>query len=421
MAKRSDHYLRNEAERVRAAKAEELAAVFAQRAADHDRSGTFPFENFADLREAGCLKWTVPAEFGGDGISLYELVALQERIAYGDGSTGLALGWHLGMVLHFRESGRWPEERFAELCRDVVGGGAMINSFASEPASGSPSRGGRPDTRAVRTDGGWLITGRKTYSTLSPILDRFIVTAWIEEEGAVEEFLVFREGGGIRIEETWDTLGMRATGSHDVVLEQVFVPDRYRLGRSAGRGVDDGGGWLLHIPACYIGIARAARDAALRFARGYKPSSVNVPIAELANVQYAIGRMEAELRTARSLLYAVAERWDREPENRGAMRPDLGLAKYVATNSAIRVVDQAMRIVGGASLSRSMPLERYYRDVRAGLHNPPMDDNVLRLLAADALADAAEVAAAMDAKDAAAADQAAKAPPERAGEGGVSS
>src|SRR5690606_23908472 len=123
-------------ERIRAAKAEELAAVFAQRAGEHDRDGTFPFENFKEMREAGCLAWTVPAALGGGGISLYELVSLQERLAYGDGSTALAVGWHLGLVLHFRESGCWPEDLFAELCRDIVDHGAMINSFASEPASG---------------------------------------------------------------------------------------------------------------------------------------------------------------------------------------------------------------------------------------------------------------------------------------------
>lgn len=376
-----DQYIRNAEERARAEKIEALAARFAERAAEHDREGSFPHENFAELREAGYLKLTVPSEFGGDEASLHELVALQERLAYGDGSTALAVGWHIGQVLHLRTTRKWPDRLFSELCQAIVADGAMINTFASEAASGSPSRGGKPETTAIRQDGGWLITGRKTFSTLSPILDRFVVTAYIPEEETTADFLIYKNER-VTIIETWDTIGMRGTGSHDVVLNGVFASDDSRL---SGKGADDGGGWLLHIPACYVGIAMAARDFAINFAKAYRPNHLQGPIAELPMVQQSIGQMEAELRTARSLLYAAADRWDQEVDNRPFLKPELGLAKYVAVNNAIKVVDIAMRIVGGASLSKTLPLERYYRDVRAGLHNPPMDNTVLHTLAADAL------------------------------------
>ncbi|CAN7752539.1 acyl-CoA dehydrogenase family protein [Paenibacillus sp. LjRoot56] len=381
MNKMIDQYIRNEKERTLARKAEGLASLFAMRAALHDQEGSFPFENFTDLREAGYLKLTVPQEFGGDGISLYELVMLQERLAYGDGSTALAVGWHIGQVLHLGTTRKWPEAIFADLCYSVVSDGTMINTFASEAASGSPSRGGKPETTALPTADGWLITGRKTFSTLSPILDRFVVSAFIPDEDGTADFLVHRTDQ-VTIVETWDTLGMRATGSHDVVLDGVFVDKTMRL---SGKGVDDGGGWLLHIPACYLGIAMAARDYALEFVHTYQPNHMNEPISSLPSVQHAIGEMEIELRTARALLYATADRWDQEKFNRPALKPELGLAKYVATNNAIKVVDLAMRIVGAASLSRKQPLERYYRDVRAGLHNPPMDSTVLHNLASAAL------------------------------------
>ena len=377
-----DQYIRSEEQKAWAGKAEELAARFAERAARHDREGSFPFDNFADLREAGYLKLTVPREFGGDEISLYELVMLQERLAYGDGSTALAVGWHIGQILHLRTTRKWPEAVFADLCRSIVNDGTMINTFASEAASGSPSRGGRPETTAVSADGGWRITGRKTFSTLSPILDRFVVSAYIPGEDRTDDFLVHRSDRVTMIE-TWDTIGMRATGSHDVVLDGAFTGEDMRL---TGKGIDDGGGWLLHIPACYMGIAFAARDFALEFARTYRPNSLNEPIAALPSVQHSIGEMEAELRTARSLLYAAADRWDREAEDqRPSLKAELGLAKYVVTNNAVKIVDLAMRIVGGAGLSRKLPLERYYRDVRAGLHNPPMDNTVIHNLAAAAI------------------------------------
>jgi len=261
----------------------------------------------------------------------------------------------------------------------------MINSFASEAATGSPSRGGRPQTVAEPAQGGgWLLTGRKTFSTLSPILDRFLTTASLPD-GTLGEFLV-RVGPGVRIEETWNTMGMRATGSHDVVLEQAFVPADGLMEQTEGREPkkrsSDGSGWLLHIPACYLGIAYAARDYAISKSLSYKPNSLNgQSIADLPHIQDKIAQMEVDLRTSRTLLYDAAKRWDEQPDQRAALKNELGLVKYVATNAAVRIVDLAMRIVGGASLSRDMPLERMYRDVRAGLHNPPMDDTVLRNLA----------------------------------------
>ncbi|WP_411552890.1 acyl-CoA dehydrogenase family protein [Paenibacillus lautus] len=388
----TDPFIRNEREAMIAARADKLGAVFAERAPQHDLEGSFPFENFDDLKESGYLKLTVPAAFGGEEASVYEMVLAQERLARGDGSTALAVGWHIGQILQLRLSGAWPEPLFERLCRDVVAEGTVINELASEPATGSPSRGGRPETTARRVSGGWRITGRKTFSTLSPILKQFVVTAGIEHSEKVGAFLV-RSGPGVKVEETWNTMGMRATGSHDVILEDVFVPDTEVI-----RGPDyekpefpvPTEGILLHIPACYMGIAYAARNFAIDFARHHQPNSLTVPIAELPNVQRQVAQIEVDLLTARSYLYQTADRWDKEAENRAALKPELGLAKYVVTNAAVRIVDQAMRIVGGLSLSRKLPLERMYRDVRAGLHNPPMDDVVLTNLAKRALSEAEE-------------------------------
>jgi len=383
-----DYYIRNERERELTDLADDLAVQFAKRASMHDVEGSFPFDNFQDMKDAGYLKLSVPKEYGGDDLSLYELVLVQERLARGDGATALAVGWHMGMVLSLRNTRAWPEEIFADFCRDVVADGAMINSFASGTATGSPSRGGKPETKAERTADGWVITGRKTWSTLCPILDRFILSAGIVGEDRVGEFLV-RKTEGVRIEETWNTMGMRSTGSHDVILDHVSVPKNALLelteAQKKSRRHSDGSGWMLHIPAAYIGIAYGARDFAVEFARTYRPNSLPGPIADLPHIQDKIGRMEVLLRTARAQLYATAARWDENVEGRTHLRNELGLAKYVATNYALEVVDQAMRIVGGTSMFRSLPLERMYRDVRAGLHNPPMDDAVLRGLAQTAL------------------------------------
>ncbi|WP_438348024.1 acyl-CoA dehydrogenase family protein [Paenibacillus sp. FA6] len=384
----SDFCIRNEREAEIALLADQLAIKFAERAPKHDKEGSFPFDNFKDLRDAGYLKLTVPKKYGGEELSLYEMLLAQERVARGDGSTALAVGWHMALILSLRFTNRWSEEFFARFSAEVVQDGAVINHFASEQATGSPTRGGKPQTTAVKVDGGWSISGRKTFSTLSPIVEHFTISAGIEGNDEVGEFFV-RKGPGFSLEETWDTLGMRATGSHDVILDNVFVPDEEVISLSMTEKQrqmkDDGGGSLLHIPACYIGIAYAARHFAVDFAKNYKPNSLPGPIAELPRIQQQIGEMEADLITARTLLYSVADRWDQDPDGRIALKPDLGLAKYIVTNHAIRIVDKAMRIVGASSLSRNLPLERMYRDVRAGLHNPPMDDIVLQVLAKRAL------------------------------------
>ncbi len=149
---------------------------------------------------------------------------MQERLAKGDGSTALAVGWHVGLMLSLRINRPWPEPVYAAFCKKVVDDGEMLNSFASEPASGSPSRGGKPETIARKTKDGWLITGRKTFSTLSPILNYFVVSASIEGEESTGRFLV-RKSDRVHIDETWNSLGMRATGSHDVILDEAFVAE----------------------------------------------------------------------------------------------------------------------------------------------------------------------------------------------------
>jgi len=383
----SDSFIRNEREAKIAARADQLATIFAERAPKHDLEGTFPFENFKELRDTGYLALTVPKQYGGEEASIYELVLSQERLARGDGSTALAIGWHIGLLKQLHLSGGCPEALFGELCHEVVHDGLILNELASERATGSPSRGGKPETKAVKVAGGWLISGQKSFCSLSPVLKKFIISATMSDSDAVGSFLI-EAGDGVQVLETWNTMGMRLTGSHDIVMNEVFVPDRYLIRGGASDQLREPvptDGNMLHIPACYIGIAHGARDFAIAFAAKHKPNSLQVPIAELPNIKRQIGEMELDLITARTFLYHTADRWDKEVEHRADLKVELGVAKHIATNAAVRIVDQAMRIVGGLSLSRAFPLERMYRDVRAGLHNPPMDDIVITNLANRAL------------------------------------
>lgn len=362
-------------------KLDKLENTFKERGHKVDKEGSFPYENIQDLKKIGYPSLTVPKEYGGEDISLYDLVLFQEKLAQADGSTALGLGWSLGVMMDLNERRPWKEEVFAEVCRNVVRTGALLNRAATEPKTGSPTRGGKPETTAVKKGNSWLISGRKTFTTMSPVLDYFLVAATIDETDEVGEFLIPKETAGVSINETWDSVAMRGSGSHDLILKNAAVPEEYLVEENRNKRKAKASGWLLHIPACYLGIAMAARNEALRFATSYSPNSITGTISEIPNVKRQIGEIELKLSQARQLLYAAAQKWDEEPKERDRMAPQLQVAKYIATNSAIDIVDQAMRIVGARSLSQSSPMQRYYRDVRAGLHNPPMDDMVITSLA----------------------------------------
>ena len=267
---------------------------------------------------------------------------------------------------------------------DEVLGGALVNRAVSEVQTGSPTRGGRPGTFAVKEDGQWVITGRKAYTTTSPALTYFLVHAWIEEKQRVGVFLLHKDLEGLSIDETWDVISMRGTGSHDLVLDGVRVDDSKLVEVLEAPAKNDVNGWILHISAVYLGIAQAARDYAVWFANHHSPNSIDGPISGLANVQQHLGEIDLELIRARHLIYSVAEAYDDELR-RGYLTNEIGVVKHTITNSAISIVDKAMRVVGAKSLQRENPLQRYYRDVRAGLHNPPMDDMTIRKLALSAI------------------------------------
>jgi len=152
----------------------------------------------------------------------------------------------------------------------------------------------------------------------------------------------------------------------------------------------EGAGWAALIPAVYLGIATAARDAAVKFARERRPQPLGgKSIDELPAVQRMLGEIELALAESRALLFGAAEAWVEAPDHRREILTLLAAAKYVVTNRGVEITDKAMRVVGGAGLARSHPVQRYYRDIRAGLHHPPMDDVALVALAKAALERAA--------------------------------
>ena len=369
-----------------------LARQIAPRAREHDREGTIPVDSYRDLIDAKYQTLTVPSERGGMGVDMIEFVLAQNALAQGDESAALGINMHLMSVANASQPDAWPRELYLRVMYEVVEEGALINSAAAEPEMGSPAGGGRPLTMATACQGGWLINGRKTFTSLSPILRYYIVLATIGDlsDGGVEigQFLV-RNGPGVGIDPTWDVMGMRSTASHDIVLEDAFVPDSDVVSRrslGAPRGPAPGGAYFaLGVGGVYLAIGEQARDFAVDFALNRAPTGLGKPIGTIQSVQHRVARMEVLLMAARELLFGAAQDWSDYPDDRATLGPKVAAAKFTATNNAIEVVDLAMRIVGGVSMFRTQPLERYYRNVRAGLSHPPIDDRALDQIARAAL------------------------------------
>ncbi len=362
---------------------QQFEGKFKSRSAEIDELSVFPIENMKDLVGQGYASLTLPSEFGGEGFSVYDMVLMQETLASYDANTALSIGWSLGVVGEIFENKLWTDEKLDFFANEVLNG-ALVNRSVSEAQTGSPTRGGRPGTTALKKGDKWVINGRKIFTTASPILSYFLTSAWIEEKEKVGFFLINRDLDGVSIEETWDVVSMRGTSSNDLILNNVGVQesDLVELPEFVSGGKVNG--WLLHIPATYLGVAQAARDYAVQFANTHSPNSLNGPIAQLPNVQQLIGEIDLELTKARFVIYGAASCYDNKA-TKHLVTNEVSVAKHIVTNSAITIVDKAMRLVGAKSLQRTNPLQRYYRDVRAGLHNPPMDDMTIKKLALTAL------------------------------------
>ncbi len=336
------------------------------------------------------MNLTVPKEFGGQALGYAAVSRVIETIASGDAATALVLTMHYLQHANASRSRRWPDEIYQRLCRESVAGIALLNAARVEPELGTPARGGLPATTAQQTPDGWLLSGHKIYTTGSPILSYFVVWArTTEPEPRVGNFLVPRDVPGVRIAETWDHLGMRATGSHDLILENVLIPLEYALDirpLSAWSLPDPVqlAGNSLWLSALYQGVAKAARDWLVGYLNERSPSNLGASLATLPRFQTAMGEIEALLYASDRLIYGLANDIDRaEYDNTVALQAHS--VKYLTTNNAIRAVETGLELIGNPGLSRHNPLERHYRDVLCSRIHTPQNDAICMSLGKRAL------------------------------------
>jgi len=347
----------------------ELGPRIAARAAEADETDGFVAENLALLKAEGFHAAGVPAELGGGGASHAELSAMLRTLAGYCGSTALALTMHTHAVA--LPAWRWrrtPEAVEGLLKRVVAEKLTLVSSGGSDWLDGS--------CRAESVEGGFRVSGRKIFASGCQSGDLLVTMAVLEapEGPTVMHMAIPMKAEGLKVLDTWRTLGMRGTGSHDLELTDVFVPEAaVTVRRPAGK-------WhpLMHmvsliafplIYSVYVGLAEAARDKAVALAAGRKASDDTVLI---------VGEMGTELAAAHlALADMLACAASDEPGPAATSRIMTG--RTLTARAAIRTVEKAMEAAGGAGFYRKTGLERIFRDVQAARYHPLQEKPQARL------------------------------------------
>lgn len=358
---------------------DDLLSRCAERADRYDRENRFCAEDFEELREAGYLTLAVPPELGGRGLSLAEVCREQRRLAYHAPATALAVNMHLywtGVAADLRRSGDdslgWLLEGAAE--------GEVFAAGHAESGNDLPVL--HSTTRAERVDGGYRFTGRKAFGSLTPVWTWMGIhgtDASDPDDPRVVHAFVPRDADGLSIHSTWDgVLGMRATRSDDTLLDGVFVPDE-RVVRVIPPGF--GGmdlfvlaifAWaLLGFGNVYHGLARRAFDLTVERVRGKTSIALSGPsMAHHAGTQADIAAMALELEGVEPHLERVAREWSEGVDHGPLWGVKIVAAKHHAVESAWKVVDRALEVVGGFGIFPASGLERLFRDARLGRMHP---------------------------------------------------
>jgi alkylation response protein AidB-like acyl-CoA dehydrogenase len=366
-----------------------LTQEFSRRAAEHDRDGTFPQENFVRLHEFGLLALTVPADHGGAAADLATAARVIAAVARAEPATALVLA--MQYLSHKTVVPGFAPALQTLVWRDAVLHGGLMNALRVEPELGTPARGGMPATIGRRTATGWRISGHKLYSTGIQGLRWLSVWGRTDEpEPRVGIFLVPRDTPGIRIVESWDHLGMRATVSHDVIFDDADIPAEYAADLRAPaawateRGAEALSWMIVLLGTLYDSVARASRDWLVRYLTERAPSNLGASLSTLPRFQEAVGDIDSKLLVNRSLLERLTYAADR-----GAPLPleQSLLIKHVVTTNVIDTTLKALELTGNPGLSRNNPLERHYRNALCSRIHTPQSDAILATAGKAAFAD----------------------------------
>ncbi len=351
---------------------------FFPRSARYDAAASFPFENYDDMREAGILALTVPAANGGLGAGFADYGRLAAEMGRWCGATALTFNMHACTPLWMSviaddlemdgETRAWHRENRAGHFARIVDRGAV---FAQPFSEGSAAAAGKAPfgTLAKRVDGGWRLDGKKIFASLSGAADYYGVLCTEDKPGAGLTDTLFvavpKDADGLSIVGPWDPVGMRATVSRTLLLEDVHVGNDMLLlppavyHQAARR-------WphmFLTLCPAYLGIAQAAYDFTVSYLRG-EVAGIPVKRRMYPTKQIAVADMFIKLQQARAIFDRVLDEARVDPAKEDRLRAYA--AQYTVMETANDICRLAIRTCGGQSMLKSLPLERYYRDSRLG-------------------------------------------------------
>jgi len=376
-----------------------LASDFSTRAAHYDETREFPAENFEALRRNGLLAMMVPKDKGGLGADFLTYTKAIEQIAMGDSSTALTFNMHNIAVGSLAEAptnmatGKRGEKliNFRDWAfNEVVENQKLFASANSEPGVGAHFS--KLKSRYRKVDGGYILNGLKSWVSMAGHAD-YYVTAAIREgsSGDMPElsfFVIDADNPNIRIEEIWNTLGMRATCTNMMHMEDVFVPtERLFLG-SQGLGmlklVREPHWTIAGYVGVYLGICGASFDFMVNYLRNKKKPGSEESVIESDWIQHEVGKLAVDLEACRTVVYDAARQVDEHPG-----KPETNVAvhrsKYMAGELGPELSSQAIRLCGGGTIAKRLPLERFYRDSRCGGLMPATSDECLQYVGKAAL------------------------------------
>jgi alkylation response protein AidB-like acyl-CoA dehydrogenase len=352
---------------------------FAGRAAKHDKEASFPFDNYADLRASGLLGICVPREYGGMGADFSTYVMVAAEIGRHCGATALSYNMHVcstmwaGFIADALQM--TPEQRADHQHNRAIHFERIVKhgKVYSQPFSegGAAAAGKAPfGTLALPVEGGYVVTGKKIFASLSGAADYYGALCTLDKPGATQKDSLYlavpADAPGVSVVGEWDPLGMRGTVSRTLLLKDVFVPSTARL-------MPEGLYWqaaaryphmFATLSPTYMGIAQAAYDFTVAYLRAEVPGMPSVKRRMYPTKQIAVADMRIKLEQTRALFLQNARDVMVDPDKDTRMR--LLAAHYTIMENAQALAALAVRTCGGQSMLKSLPLERLYRDARCG-------------------------------------------------------
>lgn len=360
----------------------ELAHGFAQNAAEHDRDASPPVENYQAIRDAGLFGLLVPQDLGGMGAGLLGHTLAMEELAQGCAATAMSFNMHCVAAYTLTGTGAFSDEVATRVANHMINEQQLMSNLISEAGTTNLLYSTRASsTEAKRVDGGYVLNGRKAFASMIGSADSALICVHpqhVDNPESVIMVVVPTDSPGLKIEQVWDTLGMRGTCSDNVVLKDCFVPAEWAFDELVVPSIGDFLAThesLINLPytAVYLGLGLGAVEAIKKVVKERRPKGYEQPLSYHPDIRHRIGIMSANMESARWLLRYAAWLADDEGQTE-AVQMALFRAKYIVGEAVTAATRSALEMSGAHGLFKGSVIERLFRDGATATMMQPSSD-----------------------------------------------